>query len=211
MTKPTLADAVLTPEQVRGGRDRLTAFPQQYPPRYYHAEQSITLWQVPPSGFVRLRHSSFLANRLRQEQPAQCRALLGAAPTSADVPSRNPAAPDASAAERAHDTRSPVCGEGRTVILEWLALIPIGPRGVERFAECPGFDTSGTPRAQGNQPRRLRPLAAVAWGIPAGPRIVSKVRLGSLGAAKASLHTSETILFILGTNSRRGSAGMVDC
>ena len=34
-----LADAVLTPEQVRGCRDRLTAFLQRYLPCFYRAEQ----------------------------------------------------------------------------------------------------------------------------------------------------------------------------
>ncbi len=34
-----LADAVLTPDQVRGCRDRLTAFLRRYLPRFYRAEQ----------------------------------------------------------------------------------------------------------------------------------------------------------------------------
>jgi hypothetical protein len=34
-----LADAVVTPEQVRGCRDRLTAFLQRYLPRFYRIEQ----------------------------------------------------------------------------------------------------------------------------------------------------------------------------
>ena len=34
-----LADAVVTPEQVRGCQDRLTAFLQRYLPRFYRAEQ----------------------------------------------------------------------------------------------------------------------------------------------------------------------------
>jgi hypothetical protein len=37
-----LADAALTPEQVRGCRDRLTAFLQRYLPRFYRAEQRAT-------------------------------------------------------------------------------------------------------------------------------------------------------------------------
>jgi SRSO17 transposase len=37
-----LADAVLTPEQVRGCRDRLTAFLERYLPRFYRAEQRAT-------------------------------------------------------------------------------------------------------------------------------------------------------------------------
>src|SRR6202040_1371985 len=39
---------------------------------------------VPPRGFQRRRHCGFLANRVRQEKLAQCRALLGhAAPPRA--------------------------------------------------------------------------------------------------------------------------------
>src|SRR4051794_33019599 len=37
-----LADAVLTPEQVRGCQDRLTAFLQRYLPRFYRVEQRAT-------------------------------------------------------------------------------------------------------------------------------------------------------------------------
>ena len=37
-----LADAVLTPEQVRGCQDRLTAFLERYLPRFYRAEQRAT-------------------------------------------------------------------------------------------------------------------------------------------------------------------------
>jgi hypothetical protein len=34
-----LADAVVTPEQVRGCQDRITAFLERYLPRFYRAEQ----------------------------------------------------------------------------------------------------------------------------------------------------------------------------
>src|SRR5690348_16318904 len=37
-----LADAVLTPEQVRGCQDRLTAFLRRYLPRFYRVEQRAT-------------------------------------------------------------------------------------------------------------------------------------------------------------------------
>jgi hypothetical protein len=100
------------------------------------------LSHVLPSGFVRIRHCGFLANRLCQEQLARCRALLGVVPTPEDVPSLNPAGADASAAERAPHALCPVCGEGRMMIIETLAPIPIGRRSVERFAECFVFDTS---------------------------------------------------------------------
>src|SRR3954451_22371623 len=43
------------------------------------------LLHVLPSGFVRIRHYGFLANRVCQEKLALCRALLGAAPTPEPV------------------------------------------------------------------------------------------------------------------------------
>src|SRR2546428_4894918 len=59
---------------------------------------------VPPHGFHRLRHFGFLANRVRQEKLAQCRALLGDAPqpciqkkaadpTASEAPWGEPGAP----------------------------------------------------------------------------------------------------------------------
>ena len=68
------------------------------------------LMHVLPSGFVRIRHYGFLANRLCQEQLARCRALLGVVPTPEEEPSLNPAAPDARAAERAPGPLSGVRG-----------------------------------------------------------------------------------------------------
>jgi hypothetical protein len=67
------------------------------------------LLHVPPPGFHRLRHFGFLANRVRQEKLAQCRALLGQAPRHEEpvarevpeVPSSAPGAP------------CPVCQHGR--------------------------------------------------------------------------------------------------
>ena len=37
--QPLLADAAVTPDQVRGCQDRVTAFLQRYLPRFYRAEQ----------------------------------------------------------------------------------------------------------------------------------------------------------------------------
>jgi Putative transposase/Transposase zinc-binding domain len=101
------------------------------------------LLHVLPSGFVRIRHYGFLANRLCQDQLARCRALLGDdASTPEDVPHLNPAEPDVGVAERSRVALCPVCGEGHMVIIEKLAPIPIGPRVAEQFAECFVFDTS---------------------------------------------------------------------
>jgi hypothetical protein len=101
------------------------------------------LLHVLPSGFVRIRHYGFLANRLCQDQLARCRALLGAeASTPEGAPPRNALEPGAGAGEPTRVTVCPVCGEGHMVIIEEFAPIPTGPRVTERSAECLVFDTS---------------------------------------------------------------------
>ena len=93
---------------------------------------------VPPHGFHRIRHFGFLANRVREEKLAQCRALLGQAPRlhgreepvdreAPDVPSSEPGAP------------CPVCQHGRMQLVQtlyrqraaWDLSVP-----------APGLDTS---------------------------------------------------------------------
>src|SRR5215469_16398490 len=93
---------------------------------------------VPPHGFHRLQHFGFLANRVRQEKLAQCRALLGQAPRPPrheepvarqvpEVPSSAPGAP------------CPVCQHGRMQLVQtlyrqqgaWDLSVPM-----------PGLDTS---------------------------------------------------------------------
>jgi hypothetical protein len=101
------------------------------------------LLHVLPSGFVRIRHYGFLANRLCQDQLARCRTLLGAeASTPEGAPPRNALEPGAGAGEPTRVTVCPVCGEGHMVIIEEFAPIPTGPRVTERSAECLVFDTS---------------------------------------------------------------------
>ena len=89
------------------------------------------LLHVLPSGFVRIRHYGFLANRVCQEKLALCRALLGverrpnpsrpSPPPSRRRPSR----------DRAAANVCPSCGEGRMVIVEILRrAIPVKQRRV---------------------------------------------------------------------------------
>jgi len=92
------------------------------------------LQHVLPSGFVRIRHFGFLANRCRDEKLARCRSLLGASPSTTP--------PDESALESrdtdedgGHDTSTatesrrccPACGVGRMIVVEVIPR-PIPPR-----------------------------------------------------------------------------------
>jgi hypothetical protein len=93
---------------------------------------------VPPHGFHRLRHFGFMANRVRQEKLAQCRALLGQVSqpstqkTTVDrevpaVPSGEPGA------------RCPVCQHGRMQLVQTLYRQPAA---WDLSVPAPGLDTS---------------------------------------------------------------------
>jgi len=93
---------------------------------------------VPPRGFHRIRHFGFLANRVRQEKLAQCRALLGHAThplareatvdrEAPEVPSGEPGA------------RCPVCQQGRMQLIQTLYRQQAA---WDLSAPMPGFDTS---------------------------------------------------------------------
>ena len=93
---------------------------------------------VPPHGFHRMRHFGFLANRVRQEKLAQCRALLGHGPqpwvqervadlTTSETPSGQPGA------------RCPVCQHGRMQLVETLYRQPAA---WDLSVPAPGLDTS---------------------------------------------------------------------
>ena len=101
------------------------------------------LLHVLPSGFVRIRHYGFLANRVCQEKLALCRALLGVEAT-----------PEPVAAEPAAEPKEAVEGAARG---ERLSLLRRGPDGDRRdpsersrsnrrewrpILERVGFDTS---------------------------------------------------------------------
>jgi len=70
------------------------------------------LQHVLPSGFVRIRHFGFLANRERALKLARCRTLLA----RSDHSGVEPAVPTVRPTEPAH--RCPRCGSGRMVIVE---------------------------------------------------------------------------------------------
>jgi len=74
---------------------------------------------VPPRGFHRLRHFGFLANRVRQEKLAQCRALLGHAPQPrARQATMDLKPPEVSASEPGGVC--PVCQHGRMQLVQTL-------------------------------------------------------------------------------------------
>lgn len=75
------------------------------------------LLHVPPSGFVRIRHFGFMANRVRQEKLALCRSLLSARQTAISVSS--PISRDSKTAEQ-ESHRCPVCKIGRLVFIQVL-------------------------------------------------------------------------------------------
>jgi hypothetical protein len=93
---------------------------------------------VPPRGFQRRRHCGFLANRVRQEKLAQCRALLGhAAPPRArqeTVDRPPPAAP-----ATAPGIVGPVCQHGRMNLVQTLSRQPAA---WDLSVPAPGLDTS---------------------------------------------------------------------
>jgi Putative transposase len=93
---------------------------------------------VPPHGFHRIRHFGFLANRVRQEKLAQCRALLGQAipPRAREAPvdRETPAVP---ASEPG--AQCPVCQQGRMQLVKTLYR----QQGAwDLSVPAPGLDTS---------------------------------------------------------------------
>lgn len=79
------------------------------------------LLHVLPSGFMRIRHYGYLANRHRQEKLETCRRLLGcAAPTaaSADAEQSQPESCEQGAATDATTIRCPMCKTGRMRITD---------------------------------------------------------------------------------------------
>ena len=93
---------------------------------------------VPPRGFQRIRHFGFLANRVRQEKLAQCRALLGhtALPRAQQEPAdcRIPAV----AAEEPGSV-CPVCQYGHMQLVQTLYRQPAA---WDLSVPTPGLDTS---------------------------------------------------------------------
>jgi len=101
------------------------------------------LLHVLPSGFVRIRHYGFLANRVRQEKLALCRALLEDEATPEPVePAPSPEPKEVVEAEPVANNICPSCGEGRMVRVGSFAAIPVEWREWRPILEPVGFDTS---------------------------------------------------------------------
>jgi hypothetical protein len=93
------------------------------------------LQHVLPTGFVRIRHFGFLANRSRDEKLTQCRALLGAQSVQS-IESRDEQPIEATSTKRAVDGDEgvelksprccPVCRVGRMIVVETVPR-PIMP------------------------------------------------------------------------------------
>jgi hypothetical protein len=93
---------------------------------------------VPPHGFQRIRHFGFLANRVRQEKLAQCRALLG----HATRPSAREAAVDLQTPEvssGAPGAQCPVCQHGR---MQLVQTVYRQPAAWDLSVPAPSLDTS---------------------------------------------------------------------
>jgi Putative transposase/Transposase zinc-binding domain len=103
------------------------------------------LLHVLPTGFVRIRHYGFLANRVCREKLALCRELLGVGKTPEPVAAEPISEPKETIEGRPAAHTCPVCGEGRMVIIEILSPTPVERQGrmrQEPTAERAGFDTS---------------------------------------------------------------------
>ena len=74
------------------------------------------LLHVLPSGFVKIRHFGFLANRNRSARLSLCRQLL-----NAPRPTKAPAGLLTDQQERAAERRCPLCRVGTLCIVEWFA------------------------------------------------------------------------------------------
>ena len=95
-----------------------------------------------PSGFVRIRHYGFLANRVCRDKLALCRALLGAEPTPEPVAIKPCVEPEETAEEQATPHACPSCSVGRMVIVESFKAIHVKRRECESILAPGGFDTS---------------------------------------------------------------------
>jgi hypothetical protein len=83
------------------------------------------LQHIVPSGFVRIRHFGFLANRCRAEKLKRCRQLLAGCSTPVSAPAlRHEPVSDAVAEPVVERHRCPQCGAGRMIIVERLEPRP---------------------------------------------------------------------------------------
>ena len=100
------------------------------------------LLHVLPTGFVRIRHYGFLANRVCQEKLAQCRALLGVEATPEPIAAECSAEPRESLEEVAGAKVCPSCGAGRMVLVATVQALPANQREWGLIVGRAGFDTS---------------------------------------------------------------------
>jgi Putative transposase/Transposase zinc-binding domain len=99
------------------------------------------LLHVLPTGFVRIRHYGFLANRVCRERLELCRTLLAAA-TPLEPVAAEPASEPEKAIER--ETAAyvcPACGEGRMIIVETFRAAPGDRKG--RVSQVPAPERAG--------------------------------------------------------------------
>jgi hypothetical protein len=100
------------------------------------------LLHVLPSGFVRIRHYGFLANRVCREKLALCRALLGVEEAPVPVAPEPATEPKATVAGEAAASVCPSCGEGRMVIVASFRALPVDRTEGGLILEPAEFDTS---------------------------------------------------------------------
>jgi hypothetical protein len=100
------------------------------------------LLHVLPSGFVRIRHYGFLANRVCREKLALCRALLGVEEVAVPVAPEPATESKATVAGEPAATACPACGAGRMVIVASFRAIPVDRREWGLIREQAEFDTS---------------------------------------------------------------------
>jgi hypothetical protein len=98
------------------------------------------LLHVLPSGFMRIRHYGFLANRHRDEKLQRCRTLLAVGGPVADAGVKDTAADTEANAEPDCAKRCPVCKKGHMIIVE--AVEPCRPEGVNDPGRMSAEDTS---------------------------------------------------------------------
>ena len=100
------------------------------------------LLHVLPSGFVRIRHYGFLANRVCQEKLTLCRALLGVETPLDPVVAGSPVEPEAGVERQPPAKVCPCCGTGRMVIIETFPAIPADRRRWGSILELAEYDSS---------------------------------------------------------------------
>jgi hypothetical protein len=100
------------------------------------------LLHVLPSGFVRVRHYGFLANRVCREKLALCRALLGVETTPEPVAPGPSVEPRETVESQPATKVCPSCGAGLMVTVTSFRVIPGGRREWRPILEQAEFDTS---------------------------------------------------------------------